>query len=247
MLRTLRTRLAPFSLAALLTLCAACSTRSISDSGYEPRYAYGPEPGAAFYKGELDEAEVLGLDPDHLPTDAAIAHLLDQPRTDLSLLPGDRVMVVQSGAAAPDDAMVRALEQHVRVSVFSGVPLGDSASNESGRLLRAAAAQAGTDKLLVYWGVFEGRTDTGNEKLVSWIPIVGWNLDDEEQHLRIRLRLALVDVRTGRGELLVPEAFSDSRSSSLIDREESDQDQVELLKDLAYADAAAFLMERCGS
>ena len=58
---------------------------------------------------------------------------------------------------------------------------------------------------------------------------------------------AVVDVRTGRGELLVPEAFSDSRSSSLIDREESDQDQVELLKDLAYADAAAFLMERCGS
>ena len=233
------------TLALALCLLAACSTRPISNSGYPDTSMFARAHQAPTYRGELTEAEVLGLDPGSLVVEEDITAELDRPRTPLALAGGAPLLVVQSGADLPDDGMIRSLEAHFRVSVLSGVPNDpDQPSHGYSRRLRLAAARAGIDKLLVYWGVLESSIEGSSTKAVSWLPIVGWNVPDEDQRLRIRLKLALIDVRTGQWEMCTPGAFENSETSSAISREASDQGQVAELKALAYADAAKYLAER---
>lgn len=71
-------------------------------------------------------------------------------------------------------------------------------------------------------------------KLVSWVPVVGSVVPDETQQMRIRLRMVVVDMRTGNWSVLSPEAFDDAALSASINRTASDQDQVERLKSAAY-------------
>ena len=48
--------------------------------------------------------------------------------------------------------------------------------------------------------------------------------------MRIRVKVALVDVRSGNWAVFSPEAFDDSRASTSLRRGAKDQQQVELLK-----------------
>jgi len=59
---------------------------------------------------------------------------------------------------------------------------------------------------------------------VSWIPFAGWVVPDELQHMRIRLKLAVIDVRSGRWTLLTPEPSEDKAWSTSFTRG-SDQKQ----------------------
>ena len=71
----------------------------------------------------------------------------------------------------------------------------------------------------------------------SWVPIVGWAVPDKAQEIRIRLKVALIDVKTGQWEMFSPKTFEDTAYSAILNREGSDQEQVALLKAKAYQTA----------
>ncbi len=86
-----------------------------------------------------------------------------------------------------------------------------------------AAAKAGIDKILVYWGVTESETKDLSTKSVSWIPVVGWVVPDQSQEVCIQLKIALVDVTTGQWDVFVPKVFEDTAYSASLTRDQSDQ------------------------
>ena len=88
-------------------------------------------------------------------------------------------MLVQSGAIMPDDQMVRALESHHRIVAFSGIPTAPSNGNFA-PALRLAAARGGCEKIMVYWGILETAQKDLSAKTISWVPIVGGIIPDED-------------------------------------------------------------------
>jgi hypothetical protein len=230
----------------MLLLIAACGTRSISNSGYVP-----PNRAAAanpFYHGELTEFDVLGIDFARAPSDDEIARSAAAYQR-LSARKGAWILLMQSGSLIPDAAMVEALGRDFSVVPFSGVPMAGheaaaqrpAASGDAqtyARALRLAAAKGGAELILCYWGWLESTIDREPTKAVSWIPTVGSVIPDEAQHMRIRLKLAVIDVKSGSWTMLAPPAFTDSSLSTSLGRESSDQAQVESLKQQAYQRAA---------
>lgn len=225
---------------ALLALLNGCATRSISNADCDPSRSYGCSANAP---AELSEFDVLGIARDARPSDADIATALARPRT-LTLDRNSRILLIQSGAAFPDAPMREALAARYTVGTFSGArptqgPQHDAVNAESySRSLRLAAAQGGYDKLLVYWGLLESARKNNAASNVSWVPIVGWMLPDEREHMRIRLRLALIDTASGQWEMLEPTPVTSDSLSSVISRRDVDQSLVAQLKDRGYAGAA---------
>jgi hypothetical protein len=127
----------------------------------------------------------------------------------------------------PDEPMVKALEKYYNVSGFSGVPQAKSESDYSLLLRVLETAQKGI-----------------GTKVVSWVPLVGGAIPDETQDMRIRLKVAMVDVKSGQWDMISPEPFRDVSVSARYTRESSDQDQVSLLKAKAYETAAGELAKR---
>ena len=113
-------------------------------------------------------------------------------------------------------------------------PLRDDAGAYS-RLLRLAAARAGASTVICYWGILESGTEELATKTVSWIPVMNWFVYDELQHMRIRLKVAVIDVETGNWSVFSTQPFEDRRLSVRPRREVKDQKQVESLKQKAYA------------
>lgn len=229
--------------ALLASLLVGCATRSISDSGYSKESWYGAKTSTnPFYKGELSEFEVLGIDPQAKITSEEIAKAFEQKRV-LRLSKGSSIMLVQSGAMIPDEPMTKALEKYYNVSVFSGVPAAQGSTNYS-IPLRLAAAKGGFEKIVVYWGLLETVQKGLGAKAVSWVPFVGGNLTDESQEMRVRLKVAVIDVKTGQWDMFSPEPFQDTATSARFGREASDQGQVALLKKKSYEAAAEDLVKR---
>jgi hypothetical protein len=251
MLRRLGRPLRLIALVGALVLLFGCQTRSISNSGY----GAGTERGAdnPFYKGELTELDVLGIDLGKPVTEAEIGRELDRHQG-LALRKGDTLLLLQSGAPIPDDPMVRALGQYFSVTPFSGVPVSmpvqtASAAPGAGSLsyptmLRLAAARSGATTIICYWGVLESGVENHVTKAISWVPIVGAAIPDQSQLMRIRLKVAVIDVRSGNWSTFSPEAYGDSSLSASLNRAASDQQQVALLKEQAYKAAAEQLVAR---
>jgi hypothetical protein len=233
-------------LLAVVVLASACSTRSISDSGYRPDGGYyGSRSHNPLYKGELSEFDVLGIDAGKDISEADIAAAAGGKKERLVLRKGDSILLIQSGAMIPDREMNEYLEKYFSVSVFTGVPEQNKKENEGySKALRLAAAKAGIGKILVYWGVLESGTRNLATKSVSWVPIVGWAVPDKSQEVRIRLKVALVDVASGQWETFSPKAFDDAALSSVLSRKGSDQTQVALLKSKAYQAAVESTVAR---
>jgi hypothetical protein len=228
-------------LGVLAFVVAGCTTRSISDSAYQPRGGHtvrGGDPD--LYRGELNESDVLGIQRNANITHADIAKAL-QDSASIKLRKGSSVMLIQSGARNPDDAMISELSRSVNVVPFSGVP-GEFDATNFNTSLRYAAAKGGCETLVCYWGVLESARTSLDSKVVSWVPIVGSVVPDETQHMRIRLKIAIVDVLTGNWTMFSPEAFQDETVSMRARRERSDQAQVVKLKQLAYQAAAKDLI-----
>lgn len=235
-----------FALLVLMAgLLAGCSSRSISNSDYsaDPDRAYGRRNNP-FYKGELNEFDVIGIDAKASVTEQEIAQAV-QAKTRISVPKGATVMLVQSGAMIPDEEMVKGMEKYYNVSVFTGVPASDgSSSGAYSRALRLAAAKGGAEKLIVYWGLLEtGREDLAT-KAISWFPLVGGVITDETQRMRIRMKVAVVDVKSGQWEMFSPEPYDDSASSGRYSRVASDQAQVAVLKSKAYKTTADDIVKR---
>ena len=229
-------------------MVGGCETRSISNSGYNDHGRGNP-----FYRGELTEFDVLGIDLSRPASDEEIAQQF-ATRQKVRLRPEGALMVIQAGALIPDDPMVKELERHFSVVPFTGVPLIprddgryayatnanaspkvlDERITNYARALRLAAAKSGADLIFCYWGTLESAVEREPTKVVSWVPLIGSVLPDETQLMRIRLKVALIDVRTGHWAMFSPEAYVDSSLSATINRGSSDQRQVALLKEKAY-------------
>ena len=170
-------------------------------------------------------------------------------------------MAIQSGAPLPDDQMVTALDRYFAVVPFSGVPLvrleaasyaangvspklTDERITNYARALRLAAAKSGAEVIFCYWGVIDSAVEREATKVVSWVPLVGSVIPDETQLMRIRLKVALIDVRSGQWSMFAPEAFVDSALSAALIRAQSDQRQVAQLKEKAYKAAVEAFVAR---
>lgn len=204
-------------LALLLAVLSACGVRSISDSGY---YADSDRRGSRasnpLYRGELSEFDVLGIDPKVSVTEADIEKAFTA-KSRITVPKGSAIMLIQSGAMIPDDVMVKGLEKYYNVSVFTGVPGEGGAQGKSYAMaLRLAAAKGGYEKMLVYWGLLESGRENLATKVVSWVPIVGWALPDETQRMRIRMKVAIVDVRSGQWDMFSPEPFKMSAPADFL-------------------------------
>lgn len=226
----------------LALLLTGCTTRSISDSGYRGGYG-GRHP---FYRGELSELDVLGLDAAAGLTDAQIQERLASYKP-VHLPRGARLLVIQSGAFVPDASMLEAVNRSYTAVPFSGQP-GSTNGVGFARALRLAAAQAGCEAILCCWGALESAVQPQGTKAVSWVPIVGGAFPDETQWLRLRLKLVVVDTRTGDWATRSPEPVTSKSLSAKLNREAADQGQVERLKrrgyELALDDLAGALTPR---
>lgn len=237
------------SLFALVLVIASslfgCATRSISNSDYsaDPDRGYG-QRNNPFYKGELNELDVIGVDSKSSISEEEIAKAIAN-KMRITIPKGSTIMLIQSGAMIPDEDMVKDLESYYNVSVFTGVPAeGGSSEGNYSRALRLAAAKGGADKLVVYWGLLETGHEDLATKAISWIPFVGGAIKDETQRMRIRMKVAVVDVKSGQWEMFSPEPFDDSSSSGSNSRESSDQAQVATLKEKAYKATADDVVKR---
>ncbi len=246
------TALIPLTAVALLFL-GGCTTRSISNAGYQGEtgsHRSAPPPEFS-YRGELSEFDVLAIRRDQHVTDAEIQRALASAQQ-VRLRKGSSLLLVQSGAVFPDGPMITELRKHFTVTPFSGRPsewnvAGGNFANapvESySRALRLAAAQSGSETILCYWGALESASTSNAGRTVSWVPVVGRLVPDKSQQMRIRLKVALIDVRSGSWTVLCPEPFEDEALSAKLTRERSDLRQVESLKGKAYAACVKDLLE----
>ena len=230
------------ALACVLLVLTACSVRSISDSGYrEPGYGHG-NPA---YQGELSEYAVLGIDPAGSYSDAVIQKAMIERRP-VSVKKGSGILLIQSGAEMADPEMTAALEKYYTVATFSGVPQQGIPAPRYAELFRFAAAKGGYETVIVYWGVLESASQGLGGKAISWLPVIGGVVPDENQQMRIRLTMAVIDTRTGQWESFSPEPFTDEAMSNQHGRAAADQRQVMALKAKAYTAAAEAVALRYG-
>jgi hypothetical protein len=193
----------------------------------------------------------LGIARGELASDAEIQKALERAKG-VKVREGASILLIQSGALFPDGGMVTELSKHFNVVPFSGVPNGRRLSTGAweartsdpegySRSLRLAAARGGTEYIVCYWGVLESESDHLPTKTVSWVPVVHWIMPDENQHMRIRVKVAVVDVRSGNWSVFSTKPFEDARLSTGGRRAAVDQGQVERLKKVAYEASAAQL------
>ena len=225
--------------AAACLLLFGCTSRSISNSGYNPGYRYG---SAGDYAGELSEFDVLGVDSAGAVTDAEILGALDT-KTPARLARNSHILLIQSGADFPDNPMQEALSARYTVGPFSGRPrAAKDATASYSKSLRLAAARGGYDKILCYWGVLESTRTREITKGVSWVPVVGYFVPDETQSMRIRLKAVLIDTATGNWVMIQPEPVTDKQLSSIVSRESTDQSLVDKLKAQGYRSLVSTLI-----
>jgi len=229
----------------MILVASGCATRSIFNSGYREDGYRGYRGGNSLYRGELSEFAVLGIDAGREISEQDIIAASSEKKERLTLRKGDPLLLIQSGAIIPDQEMSDGMSKCFSVSVFTGVPEVDKKTNLSySKSLRYAAAKAGIEKILVYWGVLESGTRNLVTKTISWVPIVGWAVPDQAQQVRIRLKVSLIDVRTGQWEMFLPKVYEDTAFSPILGREQSDQEQVALLKGKAYQTAVESILTR---
>lgn len=216
-----------------------CETRPISDSGYGEPYGWRYR-GASLYKGELSELDVLGVAPQTETSQADIAKALETavaPR----LKRGDKVLLIQSGATVPDEAMLEEAKRCFEVAPFSGVPTDEGVALSGS--LRLRAAQGGYRHLVCYWGVLESARENQETKAISWVPIIGGFIPDQKQRMRLRLKAIVLDVGTGGWKMLTPEVYDDFAYNSDWNRAKRDQYLVSALKDKGYKALVADLLK----
>ncbi len=73
---------------------------------------------------------------------------------------------------------------------------------------------------------------------------MGWGIPDEKQKMRIRLKVAVVDVKTGQWEMFSPEPIESGAYSAILSRKAADQDLVTFLKEKAYPLVAEDIVKR---
>ena len=191
-------RVFPAVLAAYLLIgCAHEKTTDYRRADYNSRK---PLKSHHISGRELGDTDVLGASASN-PTEEEIRTALDRA-SKVELKRGENVLVVQSGEAVPDSRMVSELNKYYRAVPFSGIRsdwIKGSSTNEPdyAKALRLAAAQAGAEKILCFWGNLEVAQHDLSTKTVTWLPVIDIFVPDEKNNVRVHLKIALIDVRTG--------------------------------------------------
>jgi hypothetical protein len=247
-------------LAGVLLIGCARSVNSISQPRPLPQNARTgyplPDDGSLSpfeYRGELNELDVLGIDRNQLTSEAEIQRAVASAKP-VRLRQGSSILLIQSGALFPDGPMISELGKHFSVAPFSGLPPArrirgyrqiESFDSESyAKSLRLAAARGGNDVILCYWGILESDSQRLPTKVVSWVPLVNWVVPDETQHVRLRVKVSLVDVRSGNWTVFSPAPTESDRISVSPRRGATDQKQVDRLKQKAYEAAVKELVSQ---
>jgi hypothetical protein len=232
---------------ALTFILSGCQSRSISNVGSHHR---------GNFQGELNELSVLGVEIDESVSDEEItAALATRAQKPVELHRSDVLAVIQSGARFPDKEMVDSLEPLFKVVPLSGIPPANPKFERElqrerdtirlDRSLRLAAAKGGANKMLVYWGMLESASEPEQAaKQLSWVPLAGRLIPDETQYVQIRVKAAIIDVKTGNWTMLHTEPIQDKRMSSRLTRRSSDLKQVLALKEKVYGQFANDLKVR---
>ena len=232
----------------VILLLVGCKTRPISNSGYHHNFRY---------HGELSELAVLGIDFRKQIDESDIQKALDQAG-EIKLNRSDKILLIQSGTQFPDDAFMQEMGRYYDVIPVNGIPdrnlpgvrsestETDSSQPPLDKAIRLTAARAGATTVIVYWGVLESSRKGYATKTMSWVPIVGSVIPDENQQMRICLKAAVIDVSSGYWEMLIPEVYEDEETSNKLNREQSDQYQVQLLKEKGYKRLVADIRTRYG-
>ncbi len=208
-------------------LAASCASRSISS----PDMPWGNSNTS--YVGELSEFDVVGT---------GLGHSADLPP--VRLAPGDRVLLLQSGAAFPDEQLAEALGATLSVSPASGIPTGWTVKGEG---LLGAARRGGYSAVIAYWGTLESSSeDTEGAAATAWIPVVGLFIPSENLRMRLRLRFVVLDTKTGAWIQVTPPPIEDRREASFAGKRRVDAEQVEALRSASCAPAASAVLAAVG-
>ncbi len=221
----LQARVALFAVIVSL-LAASCASRSISN----PQMPWGNSNTS--YVGELSEFDVVGT---------GVGHSADLPPVRLAR--GDRVLLLQSGAAFPDEQLADALGATLSVSPASGIPTGWTVKGEG---LLGAARRGGYSAVIAYWGTLETRSEATDGAAAMWIPVVGLFVPSENLRMRIRLRFVVLDTKTGAWIQVTPQPIEDQREASFAGKVRVDADLVETLRRASCAPAARAVLAAVG-
>jgi hypothetical protein len=189
----------------------------------------------------LTETDVLGFDTVHSVSEDEIAKAAG-PRGKIQVKRGAAVMLIHAGAAAPDEIMLREAGNSFAVTPFSGFAQRRNEAGESANLsraLRLTAAKGGNDFLVVYWPALE--SGDGVSGAPNWRAITGDIPYDAEQ-VRLRLRLLIVDVKTGHWATASPEILEEKAARGGWFRKPTSAQRVAGLKERAYKHALQELL-----
>ena len=228
----------PAVLAAILLIgCAHEKTTDYRRADYTSR-----KPLKSIHMGgrELADTDVLGVAAQS-PTEEDIRNALDRAAK-VQLREGENILVVQSGEPVPDTRMIAELNKHYRAIPFSGIRgdwiKGDSKNQpDYARALRFAAAQAGAEKILCFWGNLEVAQHDLSTKTITWLPVVDVFVPDEKNNIRVHLKLALVNVRTGAWTVFRTEPQETQMVSTGWAREHVRSPEVRRLQQKSYVAA----------
>ena len=192
---------------------------------------------------ELKENEVLGLKNTRAVTDDDINRILDETST-IKVREGSTILLVQSGAPSPDQSMIDELSKRFVVIPHTGLPAqvrngGDDVS----KALRLAAAHSKAETIIVYWGELEMKRDEMPTSLVSWVPVVDFMVPDEFERLRMHLKLALIDVRTGHWSTFRTEPIETEALTTRHAREHQKRYPLQKSKNRLYQNAVRKLVD----
>jgi hypothetical protein len=227
-------RLIASALAALLAAAlAACGSAPPAKS---QAGAVAEKSAQAAVESSLTETDVLGFDGAQSVSEEEIAKAAG-PRGKIQIKRGAPVMLIQAGAPAPEESMLREAANHFAVTPFSGLAQRRNDAGESAnlsRMLRLTAAKGGSDFLIVYWHVLEG--GGGKTGAPNWRPISA-DIPFEAEQVRIRLRLLIVDVKSGHWATASPETFEDKAARGGWFRKPTSAQRIAALKERAYKHA----------
>ncbi|HEV8542589.1 MAG TPA: hypothetical protein VGR78_09370 [Verrucomicrobiae bacterium] len=226
--------------AVAILLLTACTT----NNGYKSADFSGNKVYKKGHVGpQLKENDVLGLRATDKVTDREISRVLDETRT-ISLRRGSTVLVVQSGARHPDKEMSDALSADFTIIPYSGVPSELCSEDEDvSKALRLAAAHSKAETILVYWGHLELKRDEMPTGIVSWVPVVDFMVPDEYQKMRMYLKIALIDVRTGQWATFRTEPIEDQTLTTRYAREHEQKWPMQGVKQRLYQASVRQLMD----
>lgn len=237
----LRVALGGMAAAAFLAGCAHEKSTDYRRADFTSRHTL-----RSHYHGdqELRDLDVLGMNAGE-PTDETIRKTLDKS-SKVDLKPGESILVLQSGEPIPDARMVSELNERYRAIPFSGIrsdwqAADTDAPDRYAKALRFAAAQAGAEKILCFWGSLEIARQDLSTKTVSWIPVLDFFVPDQKDSVRVHLKMALVDVRSGEWAVFRSAPIEEEVVSTAWEREHLENSQVKRMKLASYKTAVSSL------